>query len=66
MEPKKKQQPKSYVINVGKKGYEDITMLAKLMKTSRSRFVMHAVRAYQIIRTLNVDAQIERPRKETR
>lgn len=66
MEPKKKQQPKSYLINVGKKGYHDIQLLAKLLGVSNARLVNKAVGAYQIIRTLNADAQIERPRKETR
>lgn len=66
MEPKKKQQPKSYLINVGKKGYQDIAVLAKLLGVSNARLVNKAVGAYQIIRTLNADAQVERPRKETR
>jgi hypothetical protein len=66
MEPKKKQQPKSYLINVGKKGHHDITVLAKLLGVSNGRLVNKAVGAYQILRTLNADAQVERPRKETR
>lgn len=66
MEPKKKPQPKSYLINVGKKGYHDIQLLAKMLGVSNARLVNKAVGAYQIIRTLNADAQLERPRKETR
>lgn len=66
MEPKKKPQPKSYLINVGKKGYHDIQLLAKMLGVSNARLVNKAVGAYQIIRTLNADAQVERPRKETR
>lgn len=66
MTEKKKTQPKSYLINVGKKGYHDIAVLAKLLGVSNARLVNKAVGAYQIIRTLNADAQIERPRKETR
>jgi hypothetical protein len=65
MEPKKK-QPQSYLINVGKKGHHDITVLAKLLGVSNARLVNRAVGAYQIIRTLNADAQLDRPRKETR
>ncbi len=67
MEPKKKKkQAQSYLINVGKKGHHEITVLAKLLGVSNARLVNHAVGAYQIIRTLNADAQLERPRKETR
>ena len=36
------------------------------MTVSNARLVNHAVSAYQIIRTLNADAQLDRPRKETR
>lgn len=66
MEPKKKKQPKSYLINVGKKCYNDIELLAKLLGVSNARLVNKAVGSYQIIRALTADAQIERPRKETR
>jgi hypothetical protein len=65
MEPKKK-QPRSYLINVGKKGHHEIQLFAALLGVSNSRLVNKAVAAYKILRTLNADAQVERPRKETR
>jgi hypothetical protein len=65
MEPKKK-QPKSYLINVGKQNYQDIRRLAKDMALSPPRFIAHMIRSVEILRTLNQEAKLVRPRKETR
>jgi hypothetical protein len=58
--------PKSYVINVGKRNYEDIRRLAKDMALSPPRFIAHMIRSVEVLRTLNQEAKLERPRKETR